>query len=595
MKQRASRLVVLLLGIALLGCGAPSVTGTSPTPPGGGTLRVVTVENGAEQVPGRAFYDAADFFAYDPAVTRCLFRTLLSYNGRGIEDGGVVLRPDLAAAMPEVSADGLAWKFLLRPGIHYAPPLQDRVIESRDFVTAIEYAVRGDSSFYEDIIGVPDFHDGLVDTIAGLEAPDATTLVVRLVAPAGDFGNRMSLGPSAPLPAEVLAGRTDDEVPGFRVASGPYMYEGASRQDLADPAEKPIWSIQVDGPAVLVRNPSWDRATDALRGAFVDRIEITVAASPEDAGDLVDADEMDVMSESAPAVLAQRYLDDPALGQRVNVQQSLQLRYLSMNLALPPLDDVHVRRAVSLVLDRAAMAATLTSQRGVLTQVAQHALPDALENNLLVGYAPIATPGDHGDLEAARAEMRLSAYDANGDGMCDRPTCKGLPLMGPAVEPGSVQEQLIATLVQLGLELVPTDGNMFAPEDHVAMAVIGWQADYPNGANFAPLFGTRGNEQQHLDTSLIGSSPDELAGWGYAVDSVPTLATRIDECLAAIGADGFRCWSTLDQLVMERVVPWVPIATVSRAWITSPRVVTFSPDAASVGPSLDQIRLADGG
>jgi peptide/nickel transport system substrate-binding protein len=592
-KPRASRSAALLVAIILLGCGAPSVTTTSTPAPSGGTLRVVAVENGAEQAPGRPFYDWSDVFSLNPVVTCCLFRTLLSYNGRGIEDGGVVLRPDLAAALPEVSADGLAWTFRLKPGIRYGPPLQDRVIESRDFVTAIEYAVRRGAPFYEDINGVLEFRDGLVDTIAGLEAPDATTLVVRLVAPAGDLGNRLALGSSAPLPAEVLAGRTDDEVPGFPVASGPYMFEGATQQDLADPAAKPIWTIQAEGPAALVRNPSWDRATDTLRSAVFDRIELTMAATSEAAAALVDRGDVDVMAEPAPAEVAQRYLDDASLAERVHVQQSLQLRYISMNIALPPLDDVHVRRAVGLVLDRATMASTLTAQRAILTQVAQHAMPDALQNNLLVGYAPVATPGEHGDLEAARAEMRLSAYDANGDGTCDDPTCADLPLMGPA-EPGSVQEQLVAAVAQLGLGLVPSEGNIFSPEDHVAMAVIGWQADYPNGANFAGLFGTRGNDQQHIDTSLIGSSPDELAGWGYTVTSVPTLGPRIDTCLAAVGADGFRCWATLDQLVMERIVPWVPIATVSHAWITSPRVVAFSPDAASAGPSLDQIRLAAG-
>ena len=166
----------------------------------------------------------------------------------------------------------------------------------------------------------------------------------------------------------------------------------------------------------------------------MDRVEITVAATPEEAASLVDRGEMDVMSEPAPAAIAQRYLDDATLGERINIQPSMQLRYIAMNVALPPLeDDVRVRRAVSLVLDRAAMAATLTSQRGILTQVAQRA-SDALENNLLVSYAPISTLDDHGDLAAARAEMRLSAYDVDGDGMCDGPTCAGLPLMGAEVE-----------------------------------------------------------------------------------------------------------------------------------------------------------------
>lgn len=55
----------------------------------------------------------------------CLLRTLLSYTGRSTSEGGTELHPDLAAAIPQITDDGLSWTFELKRGIHYGPPMQD--------------------------------------------------------------------------------------------------------------------------------------------------------------------------------------------------------------------------------------------------------------------------------------------------------------------------------------------------------------------------------------------------------------------------------------------------------------------------------------
>ena len=60
----------------------------------------------------------------------CLLRTLMSYNGRSVADGGAELQPDLADGHPEISADGLTWTFHIKEGLKYAPPMQDVPITS---------------------------------------------------------------------------------------------------------------------------------------------------------------------------------------------------------------------------------------------------------------------------------------------------------------------------------------------------------------------------------------------------------------------------------------------------------------------------------
>src|SRR5215212_8986231 len=107
--------------------------------PRGGTLRVGVIE------PPSSTIDPAKI-EFDPPITElqrcCLLRTLVNYRGATTEEGGSVLRPDLAVALPTVSEDGLAYTFRLKPGIRYAPPYEDVTIKAQDIVRALEYALR---------------------------------------------------------------------------------------------------------------------------------------------------------------------------------------------------------------------------------------------------------------------------------------------------------------------------------------------------------------------------------------------------------------------------------------------------------------------
>jgi len=182
----------------------------------------------------------------------CLLRTLLSTNGHPTNQGGTALHPDLAASLPEVSSDGLTWTFRIKPGIHYAPPLQDLEVTSQDFIRTMERGLRrADPAFvqaagnqtplqdvagvlFEDVIqGAVDYTQGRAGTISGLEAPDPHTLIVHLTAPTGDLGYRLSQIDSAPIPpnpsdptARLGAAEGHDLTYGrFLVGTGPYMIE----------------------------------------------------------------------------------------------------------------------------------------------------------------------------------------------------------------------------------------------------------------------------------------------------------------------------------------------------------------------------------
>ncbi len=626
--RRSSGALALCLAAVTACTSAPHPSATpqpSPVIPTGGTLRVALDIADYErfQVNDEGTFnhvwDPQSTWAPEPfeLFRCCLLRTLMSYNGKSIREGGAVLQPDLAADDPEISADGLTWTFHLKGGLHYAPPMADKAIVSGDIVRALERALRHDpfapagetqtfgpyAAYFSDVIvGAEDFTKGAVDSISGLEAPDEATLVVHLLRPAGDLGARLAMPAAAPLPPGAADGH-DAGYGRYLVASGPYMIEGS---DLLDPVLPPAQQPTVAGyvPAkhlYLVRNPSWDRATDSLRSAFVDRIELTQSDGYDAELAAIAADRLDLslLNSLDPVDLA-KYRQGPSGGPSVHTSARLVSDWITMNLAVPPFDDIHVRRALNYVVDKKALVDLLWPD----SQIQKHAIPDAFENGLLTDYDPFATPDAAGSLDRAKAEMALSRYDTNHDGICDDPSCANiaLPVRDDPTEYPVAAQAFAKQTAPLGLTLsvrVESPDDVFVdsnnPDTKIALGfTLGWASDYFNSsAWFAPLatgpaIGTYWGANQ----SLIGASGEQLTNWGYAIGAVPSLAQQIDACTALTGSAQFSCWAETDQYLMERVAPWVPLGNRQTSRLTSSSVTDFEFDASLAIPALDQISVS---
>ena len=223
-----------------------------------------------------------------------------------VEDGGGELQPDLAADLPTVSDDGLTYTFTIKPGVMYAPPLQDVEVTAQDFIRALEResdpkASSGGYPFYYSVIeGFDDYGAGKADSISGLSAPDDHTLVVKLTEPAGDMPWRFTMPATAPIPPNPAdpearprrRRRSHHQLrPLPRGHAVPYMFEGSENLDFSVPAkdQEPVSGYVPGRSIVLVRNPSYDPATDGLRPAYPDRIEATIGGDPADLYNKVDS------------------------------------------------------------------------------------------------------------------------------------------------------------------------------------------------------------------------------------------------------------------------------------------------------------------
>lgn len=623
-KAVRSAAVVAVLAIVAAACGGGGSTQSSPSASAGvelqqgGTLNLAMSSDVASAFdPQKEYYQLSfEFFKC------CILRTLLATKSVPAEEGGNVLQPDLAAELPTVSDDGLTYTFTIKPGIHYAPPLQDVEITAQDFVRAIEREADPKASsngypfYYSVIEGFDDFGAGKAESISGVSAPDDQTFVVTITEPSGDLPWRFAMPATAPIPPNpndpdarlgVAEGHTTN-YGRFLVASGPYMFEGSESLDFSVPAkdQEPVAGYVPGRQIVLVRNPSYDPATDGLRPSYPDRIESTIGGDVVDLYNKVESGEVDYVADQfPPANVLQEYSTNPDKQQYLHVYQQNVVTYISMNLGVPPFDDVHVRKAINYAYDKAG-GRQLAG--GPLTGTnAGHIFPDGLLDNKLKDYNPYASEGDHGDIEKAKAEMALSKYDSDGDGVCDDPVCDGVITLGVQQDPGPRVMALFTENVKpLGIIVDPKalDGPVIyskcisSPDQFPLCLNVGWVQDYPDAYTFGPpLFGEASLYPACCNYSLLGASDDQLTEWGYpAGTTVPNVDEQMNACSSMpVGDERFQCWADFDTFLMEEVVPWVPKTFTNATDITSARVVNYSYDYWGAQAGFGEFAFADAG
>ena len=619
--------LVGVLGLVAAACGGDEegaatgptaqtgATGAEEEIQPGGTLQLAQLGDVSDAWDPQKSYYSVNWSYY----RCCLLRTLMSYNGKPVAEGGSELFPDIAAAQPEVSADGLTWTFTLKTDIYYSPPFEDVAVTSGDIVRAIEREADPDASvngypfYYSPIEGFDDCGSGCGSngkTISGLETPDDATLIVHLTHPAGETPFLFALPASAPIPPDAedeplgaAEGHTKDYGL-FMVATGPYMFAGTEALDFSLPPDEqePISSMNVGKSYQLVRNPSWDPATDELRPAYVDGINITVGGDNNDLYNKIIAGEIDAVVDGiVPPQLLRQFSTDPALQPQLQIWPTDGVRYLEFNLAEPPFDDIHVRKAVNLAIDKAGMR--LFRGGELVGNIAGHIITDGLTGNLLVDYDPYATPNSAGDVTAAQAEMAQSKYDSDGDGVCDDPVCDGALAITDEGDPYPDQAALITeNLAPLGITLdvkaferTTMYNKCLDPASHMGMCLApGWFKDFPDAYTFGPpLFGSEAIYPSCCNRSLIGASPELLAEAGYEVTDLPSADEAMDACVALpAGDERVSCWADIDRLLMEEFVPFVPYVYDNTIDLLSERIVNYSFDQDSGLAAWDQLAMA---
>lgn len=458
---------------------------------------------------------------YSGTLLEAIFEPLLTYDYLARP---AKLVPLTAAALPEVSADGLTWTVRIKPGIHFAPDpvfaADKRELTAADYVYAwkrlVDPQVHSPYAFLaaHKFVGLDAVVEDAQRTgrfdydreVAGLRTLDRYTLQFRLSEPDHNFGYVLAFAQTSALAREVVEkyGDASKRVMAHPVGTGPFRLKQWQRGTRIVLEANPnyhgmIWNFQDDGSAEQRRIVSEMRGK---RLPQLQQIDIRIMEEDQSRWLAFQNDEVDITNMDGP--LAPRALDGERLkpelaarGVRLSRMVDPEVVYHYWQWTDPVVGgpgkaQIALRRALAMAYDNAEEIRVVRNGQAVALD---YPIPPGV-----AGHNPDWKSSVHKDIATANALLDRYGYQKGADGWRRLPD--GQPLaIRYASRPdstGRLQEETWKKAFDaLGIRMISYKApfpDLIKQEKQcqLQMRSAGWIADYPDGDNFMQLlYGAR--------------------------------------------------------------------------------------------------------
>lgn len=453
--------------------GAATTGIVNPSTTKGGTLKLWGSQDVDSLDPVRGYY------AFVWNLNRLYTRKLVDYSTAAGKDG-LKLAPDLAAAEPEISADKTLYTFKLRDGLKWD---DGTPITSKDVKYGIERewaqdTVPGGPVYLKDLLDQGQNYPGpYKDTdpnklgLKSVQTPDDKTITFKLEKPDSDFMYLLAMPGAGPVPQKRDKGA---QYGSFPASSGPYMFKDAS---ALKPGKGYTW----------VRNPNWDPASDPIRKALPDQIDLTITTNADDLDSrlLAGTADIDVGQTGVQAAARTKLLSDPNLKANGDASTTGFMRFANIVPTTAPLDNIDCRKAIIY----ATNATDVQAARGgplAAGDIAGNVLPLNIEGSDQ-NYDPFNMRQGKGQVDKAKQALQA----------CGKPNGFDLKIAARNNRAAEVKsaEALQAALkaVNINATIDQYDGSQdsaiagspsVVKQKGYGVMITAWGADYPTGSGF---------------------------------------------------------------------------------------------------------------
>jgi peptide/nickel transport system substrate-binding protein len=509
---------------------------------------------GAHRGGNATFLSVGDVDSLDPGQTYYTFgytvlyatnRTLYSY-----KPGTISPVPDLATGPPQIAKDDRTITVHIKSGVHYSPPLQNRVVTSQDIKYAIERAFTANVpngyafSYFSSIVGTPT-RPGAYKPISGIATPNPTTIIFHLkTTDAVNVAEALVMPITVPVP-QSYAFKYDQQSPSTYaqhvVFTGPYM------------VEKYVPGAEIE----LVRNPSWNAKSD-YRPAYLNSItikegnDLALAARRTLTGsDLLCCDATQLPGAVVESAFAHHR-------SQLALTPSHSTNWIALNTTIAPLNNLNVRRAIVAALDRRAL---LRTQGPLAGRLANGYIPPGIPGFQAAGGYRQNTNLDfmnvpNGSSRLAKKYMltarRQGAANINAHGIYTGPSLATVVANAP---PGPDTAQAAQQqLAKLGFRLQLIEVSAVAlytqycgvRKEKVAVCMrVGYTADY-------------GDPEPLLKPTFDGTSITATGNVNWSLLNNPGINTAIaNASLLPVGPKRADAWAKVDHMIAAEA-PGVP-------------------------------------
>ncbi|WAJ28760.1 ABC transporter substrate-binding protein [Antarcticirhabdus aurantiaca] len=505
----------LALSAALL--SAPSM---SMAQDGGGSI-VVTYKDDIATLDPAIGYDWQNF-----SMIKAIFDGLMDY-----EPGTATLRPGLAESY-EISPDGKVFTFRLRDGVKFH---NGRAMTADDVKYSFERTVNPatqspGAGFLGSIEGFDAMQAGTASELSGVKILDPKTVEVTLSRPDATFLSVMALNFSFIVPKEEV------EKSGADFGRNPV---GTGAFKLSE------WTL--GQRLVLTKNADYYR-----EGApKLDEITFEIGQEPVVSLLRVQNGEVDVPGDGIPPAKFREVMDDPAQKARVVEGVQLHTGYITMNTKAAPFDDLKVRQAVNMAINKDRIVQIINGRATPANQPLPPTMPGYVE----------AYEGYKYDVEGAK---KLLAEAGHPDGFETELFVANVdpqPRIAQAIQQDLAAIGIKASIQSLAAANVIAAGGSAEGAPMIWSGGMAWIADFPDPSNFyGPILGCAGAAE---------------GGWNWAKYCNEALDAKAAEADAIVdpakAAERAAAWGQVYEGVMADA-PWAPVFNEKRYTMRSERM-----------------------
>ena len=298
-------------------------------------------------------------------------------------DGNAVILPMLAERW-EISDDRRDYTFHLREGVRFSngcPLTAEDVLYT--FTRLLTHPESCNQDIADDILGAAALERGEADTLAGFRILGELDFTVTLEKPFEAFLACLSMPGASILDKETTeqAGARFGHDPEWTVGTGSFILES--------------WE-EGKGMTLSANRECWQGAPHC------DGLDLRFMTDPEEIRLLFERGGLDLLNLDDVGKAAEFFLHGDIYQDRLYTVQRISTTYIALNESVPPLDDVRVRRALQLALNRALLLDAAYSGYG------------AVENGImphgLAGFNP-ELPELHYDPAQARALLEEAGFE----------------------------------------------------------------------------------------------------------------------------------------------------------------------------------------
>jgi peptide/nickel transport system substrate-binding protein/oligopeptide transport system substrate-binding protein len=509
--------LALMLGMASTNAQAEQL---DPNAKPGGEI-VITYKDDVATLDPAIGYDWQNW-----SMIKSLFDGLMDY-----EAGTTTLRPDLAESY-EISPDGQTFTFKLRKGVKFH---NGREMTAEDVKYSIERVVNPATQspgqgFFGSIKGYEEAAAGKADGLSGITVVDPLTVKFELTRPDATFLHVMAINFSHVVPKE--------EVEKYGADFGKHPV-GTGAFKLAE------WTL--GQRVVFEKNPDyWNTGLP-----YLNKITFEIGQEPIVALLRLQKGEIDVPGDGIPPAKFQEVMSDPAQKARVVEGGQLHTGYVTMNVNIPPFDNVKVRQAVNMAINKDRIVQLINNRAVPANQPLPPSMPGYAKD--YKGYPYDAAKAKELLAEAGHADgFETDLYVMNTD-------------PNPRIAQG-IQQDLAAIGIKANIQALAQANVIAAGGEKEGAPMIwsggmAWIADFPDPSNFyGPILGCGG--------AVPG-------GWNwswYCNEDLDKKAAEADSIVDPAKADErYKMWSDIYVKIMEDA-PWAPVFNEQRFTMKSPRM-----------------------